>query len=51
MFEELNLFWVLFTVYPVAIFALAQLLAFPQVLPILPPTLSYTYQVHWPVRV
>ncbi len=25
-----------------------QLLAFPQVLPILPPTLSYTFQVHWP---
>lgn len=34
--------------YPAADAALAQLLAFPQVLPILPPTLSYTYQVHWP---
>ena len=28
--------------------AAAQLLAFPQVEPISPPTLSYTYQVHCP---
>ena len=26
----------------------AQLLAFPHVEPICPPTLSNTYQVHWP---